>query len=103
VRQSYWATQTRGRLKTQNEIAIARVEKLERPWRRSTSMGLAIGGGTGAAIAGFSDCKASETSCGGTRVSGIAGSAVVGVGIGAAVGARLRTTLIYVAPGGAVK
>jgi len=78
---------------------IARVEKLERPWRRTTLTGLAIGGGTGAAIAGFSDCRAGETSCGGTRASGIAGSALVGVGIGAAAGAKLRATLIYVAPG----
>jgi hypothetical protein len=48
--------------------AIARVEKLERPWRRSTSMGLAIGGGTGAAIAEFSDCKAADL-CGARRRS----------------------------------
>ena len=77
------------------ESAIERLEKLDRVWRRDALIGAAIGGGTGAAIAGFSDCPAGETSCGGTRLAGTAGSALVGAGIGAAVGAKRRPTLVY--------
>ena len=77
---------------------IAELDKIERPWRRGMLMGLAIGGGTGAAIAGFSDCGLGRTSCPGTSAGGIAGSALVGIGIGAAVSAKPRTTLIYVRP-----
>jgi len=77
---------------------IAQLDKMERTWRRGMLMGLAIGGGTSAAVAGFSDCGMGRTSCPGTRASGIAGGALIGIGIGAAVGAKPRTTLIYVRP-----
>jgi hypothetical protein len=76
---------------------VSRVEKIDRPWRRSAVKGLLIGGGTGAAIAAFSDCRAGEISCGGMRVGGAAGSALIGLGIGAVAGARPRATIIYVA------
>jgi hypothetical protein len=69
------------------------------PWRRNTLIDIAIGGGTGLAIAGFSDCRATKTTCGGTRAAGVAGSALVGAGIGAVIGAKLRTTLLlHMAP-----
>lgn len=74
---------------------IAQIDKMERPWRRGMLMGLAIGGGTGAAMAGFSDCGLGRTSCPGTRVGGIVGSALLGIGIGAAVSAKPRATLTY--------
>jgi hypothetical protein len=75
---------------------IARLEKQERLGRRSALIGLAIGAGSGAAIATFSDCRAGENSCTGTRVGGTVGTAVVGMGIGAVAGMAPRTTLIYV-------
>ncbi len=79
--------------------AILRVERLERLWRRSTLIGLGVGAGAGAAIAGFSDCPGGEIiSCGTTRAVGVAATALVGAGIGAAAGAKRRVTLIYVAP-----
>jgi hypothetical protein len=77
---------------------IVRLDKLEQLWRRSTLMGLAIGGGTGGAIAAFSNCGKGQASCGGTRARGTAGSALLGAAIGAALGAKWRTSLIYLAP-----
>ena len=49
--------------------AIVRLQKLDRPWRHVAAVGLAVGGGTGGAIAGFSDCRRGQTSCGSARAA----------------------------------
>ncbi len=70
--------------------AIVRLQETRRFWRHDAAIGAATGGGTGAAIGGFSDCRAGHTSCESTRVGGFVGSALVGAAVGAMIGTKRK-------------